>query len=98
MVPHDSKSDLPLTILNLKNFTNFLKYSQHQLDAGGLDNWITWVVHHSEMNIYLELTRPCVLQVLTIIDWIDLTEVKWVNTEWEQVAADRQKLQNIPNF
>ena len=24
--------------------------------------------------------------------------VKWVNTEWEQVAADRQKLQNIPNF
>ena len=25
-------------------------------------------------------------------------QLKWVNTKWEQVAADRQKLQNIPNF
>ena len=29
---------------------------------------------------------------------LETVELKWVNTEWEQVAADRQKLQNIPNF
>ena len=24
--------------------------------------------------------------------------LKWVNTEWKQVEADRHELQNVPNF
>ena len=46
--------------------------------------------------IFLQLGMVSCMHVLNTLMF--LLPLKWVNTEWKQVAADRHELQSILNF
>ena len=47
--------------------------------------------------LYQLVPSSCLKQGKLNVDGL-LLAVKWVNTEWKQVAADRHELQSITNF